>query len=300
MSSFQWKAISSVGALVGVALIQATLAGAQPQKPATQINQPNRISIEYVATEDLVLREYYRLLRDHRALEKIQEMLSPFHLPEELTIKAAECGVVNSWYRRENFKPTVTICYEYLRHILESLPNTTSPVGVTPDDATAGQFYWLTLHEVGHAIFDLFNVPIFGRPEDAADNFATYILLQFGRGQARRLIGGAAWARRAYLGDYERNPVVRKRIAAFADNHGLPEERFYNLVCLAFGADPVQFAEAGDYLPSTRSSNCEFEYRTLVTAFHREITPHIDQEMARRVLDANWLPDPKLKPARQK
>jgi hypothetical protein len=297
MSSFQWTAISSIGALVGVAFIQSTSAVAQPQTAATQ---SNRVSIEYVAAEDLVLQDFYRLLRERRALEKIQEMLSPFHLPEELTIKAAECGVVNSWYKRENFKPTVTICYEYLRHILESLPNATSPVGVTPDDATAGQFYWLTLHEVGHAIFDLFEVPIFGRPEDAADNFATYILLQFGRGQARRFIGGAAWAWRAYLGDYQRNPVVRKRIAAFADNHGLPEERFYNLVCLAFGADPVQFADAGDYLPSTRSSNCEFEYRTLVNAFHREISPHIDQEMARRVLDTNWLPDPKLKPARQK
>jgi len=300
MSSFQWKAISFIGVLVGIAFMQSTSAVAQPQAAAPQTNRPNRVSIEYVATEDLVLREFYRLLRERRALEKIQEMLSPFHLPEELTIKAAECGVVNSWYKRENFKPTVTICYEYLRHILESLPNEASPAGVTADDATAGQFYWLTLHEVGHAVFDLFNVPIFGRPEDAADNFATYILLQFGRGQARRFIGGAAWAWRAYLGDYQRNPVVRKRIAAFADNHGLPEERFYNLVCLAFGADPVQFADAGDYLPSTRSSNCEFEYRTLVKAFHREISPHIDQDMARRVLDTNWLPDPKLKPARQK
>ena len=297
MSSFQWKAIGSIGALVGVAFMQSASAVAQPQTAATQ---SNRVSIEYVAAEDLVLQDFYRLLRERRALEKIQEMLSPFHLPEELTIKAAECGVVNSWYKRENFKPTVTICYEYLRHILESLPNATSPAGVTADDATAGQFYWLTLHEVGHAIFDLFEVPIFGRPEDAADNFATYILLQFGRGQARRFIGGAAWAWRAYLGDYQRNPVVRKRIAAFADNHGLPEERFYNLVCLAFGADPVQFAEAGDYLPSTRSSNCEFEYRTLVTAFRKEISPHIDQEMARRVLDTNWLPDPKLKPVHQK
>jgi len=170
MSSFQWKAISSIGVLVGVAFIQSSLAGAQPQTPATQASQPNRVSIEYVATEDLVLREFYRLLRERRALEKMQEMLSPFQLPEELTIKAAECGVVNSWYKRENFKPTVTICYEYLRHILESLPNETSPAGVTADDATAGQFYWLTLHEVGHAIFDMFEVPIFGHPEDAADN----------------------------------------------------------------------------------------------------------------------------------
>ncbi len=300
MSSFQWKAINSIGAIVGVTFILSILANAQSQTTATQINQPNRVLIEYVATEDRVLQEFYRLLRERRALEKMQEMLSPFHLPEVLTIKAAECGVVNSWYKRESFKPTVTICYEYLRHILESLPNETSPAGVRPNDATAGQFYWLTLHEVGHAIFDMFEVPIFGHPEDAADNFATYILLQFGKGQARRLIGGAAWAWRAYLGDYKRNPVVRKRIAAFADNHGLPEERFYNLLCLAFGADPVQFADTGDYLPSTRSSNCEFEYRTLVNAFHKEISPHFIQDMARRVLDTNWLPDPKLKPARQK
>jgi hypothetical protein len=143
-------------------------------------------------------------------------------------------------------------------------------------------------------------VPIFGHPEDAADNFATYTILQFGRGQARRLIGGAAWAWRMYLGDYKRNPLVRKRMADFASDHGLPKERFYDLLCLAFGADPVEFADAEDYLPTTRSPNCEFEYRTLVNAFHKEISPHIDQEIARRVLDTNWLPDPKLKPVRQK
>jgi Putative metallopeptidase len=300
MGSFQWKAINSIGAILGVAFMLPNLAAAQSQTTATQIGQPNRVSVAYVPTDDLVLKEVYDLLRDRRALERVQEMLSPFHLPEELTIKTAECGAVDSRYRRENFKPTVTICYEYLRHILESLPNEITPAGITPADAAAGQFFWVTFHEVGHAIFDIFDVPIFGHPEDAADNFATYILLQFGRGQARRLIGGAAWAWRAYLGDYKRNPVVRKRIAAFADNHGLPEERFYNLLCLAFGADPVQFADVASYLPPTRLSTCEFEYRTLVNAFHKEISPHIDQEMARRVLDTNWLPDPKLKPAQQK
>jgi Putative metallopeptidase len=300
MGSLQWKAINSIGAILGVSFMLPNLAPAQSQTTATQIGQPNRVSIAYVPTDDLVLKEVYGLLRERRALERVQEMLSPFHLPEELTIKTAECGAVDFRYGRENFKATVTICYEYLRHILESLPNEITPAGITPADATAGQLFWVTFHEVGHAIFDIFDVPIFGHPEDAADNFATYILLQFGRGQARRLIGGAAWAWRAYLGDYKRNPVVRKRIAAFADNHGLPEERFYNLLCLAFGADPVQFADVESYLPPTRLSTCEFEYRTLVNAFHKEISPHIDQEMARRVLDTNWLPDPKLKPALQK
>jgi Putative metallopeptidase len=299
MSSFRWKAINSISAIVFIPFILANLAAARSQTTATQIDQPNRVSVAYVAPKDPVFQELYDLLRDRRALEKVQEILSPFRLPEELTIKTVECGVVNSWYKRENFKPTVTICYEYLKHILESLPNEATPAGVTPGDAAAGQFFWITFHEVGHAVFDTFNVPIFGHEEDAADNFATHILLQFGREQARRLIGGAAWAWRAYLGDYKRNPMVRKRIAAFADNHGLPEERFYNLLCLAFGADSVQFADADDYLPPTRSPNCEYEYRTLANAFHKEISPHIDHEMARRVLDKNWLPEP-LKPIRQK
>jgi hypothetical protein len=300
MSSIQLKKISLIGAIVGAALILPNLPVAQSQTTATQIDQPNRISVAYVTPKNSSFQQLYDRLRDRRALEKIQEILSPLRLPEELTIKTAECGVVNSWYTRENSKPSVTICYEFLKHILESLPEKTSSAGVTPGDAAVGQFTWVALHEVGHATFDIFDVPIFGHAEDAADNFATYIMLQFGKGQARRLIGGAAWAWRAYLGDYKRNPVVQMRIAGFASDHGLPEERFYNLLCLAFGADPVQFADLGDYLPPTRSPNCSYEYKTLIHAFHKEITPHIDREMAGRILDTTWLPDPESNTAPQK
>ena len=221
-------------------------------------------------------------------------------VPEQLTIKTTECGAVNSYYQRENFKPTVTICYELLKQILDSVPNQTTPAGVTPADAAVGQFVFVTLHEAGHAVFDLFSVPIFGHEEDAADNFATYVMLQFGKEQARRLIGGAAWAWRAYLGDYKRDPVVPMRIAAFANDHGLPEERFYNLLCLALGANRQEFADAEGYLPPTRSPKCSYEYQTLVRAFHKEISPHINQELARRVLDTDWFQALESKPAPQK
>jgi hypothetical protein len=79
------------------------------------------------------------------------------------------------------------------------------------------------------------------------------------------------------------------RLAAFASDHGLPQERFYNLICLAFGADRQEFADAAGYLPPTRSPKCSYEYQTLLRAFHKEISPHINQEMARRVLDTDWL-----------
>lgn len=285
--------------LLAAALVAAimSLNGALAQN---KTSQPNRAFVAYVPPENPALQEVYDLLREHRALERIQEILSPFRSPEDLTIKTAECKEVNSWYRRENFKPTVTICYEFLQRVLELLPNESNPDGITSADSAVGQFFWVTLHEAGHAVFDILDVPIFGHPEDAADNFATYILLQFGEAQAHRLITGASWAWRAYLGDYKKNPVVPLRLRAFGTDHGLPQERFYNLICLAVGADRLGFADFANYLPQTRASNCRFEYQTLVHAFDKEITPHIDQEMAKRVLDTNWLERLESQPAAQK
>ena len=284
-------------ALVAIAVIGLNSSFAQSQ---TSSLQSDRVSIAYIPPDDVQYQEVYDLLRGHRVLEKAQEILSPLRSPEELTIKTTECKEVNSWYKRENFKPTVTICYEFLKRILESLPSENNPDGVKPADAAVGQFFWVTLHEVGHATFDILDVPIFGHEEDAADNFATYIMLQFGEGQAHRLIAGAAWAWRAYLGDYKKNPVVPLRLSAFGSDHGLPQERFYNLVCLSFGADRAGFADLANYLPPTRAPGCAFEYRTLVRAFKKEISPHIDPEMARRVLDTNWLERLETEPLPQK
>ena len=286
MSSWRWKLATAVV----ISMLLLNLAAVQSQPAVTQSgDQSDLLSTVYVPPNNFGFQEVYDLLRQHNALEKVKEILSPFQLPEQLTIETTECGAVNSYYQRKNFKPTVTICYEFLKRIMELLPSEITPTGLTPTDAAVGQFFWVTFHEVGHAAFDIFNVPIFGHEEDAADNFATFITLHFGKGQARRLINGAAWAWRAYLGDYQKNPVVQTRLAAFATDHGLPQERFYNLVCLAFGANSQEFADLAGFLPPTRAPNCSHEYQTLVRAFRQQIRPHIDQEQARAVLDTDWL-----------
>jgi hypothetical protein len=281
--------VSAVAAVACLALTLATMAEAQTEAGAPPTSPYPEIVVAYVHPESPEYQDIYELLQRYRALENVKQILSLLRLPEVLTIKTAECRAVNAWYSRESLKPTVTICYELLRHILESLLNETEPAGVTPADAAVGQFLWVTLHEVGHAAFDMFDIPILGHAEDAADNFATYFMLQMRKEQARRLVLGAAWAWRAYLGDYRKNPMVPLRLSAFADDHGLPQERFYNLSCLAFGAWPDVFAELQNYLPLARTPHCAFEYRQLVHAFERQIGPHIDPQTARRVRDADWL-----------
>lgn len=139
MSSFHSKMTSFI--VVGVAVILSNFSLAQSQTAPTQSDQPSRVSILYVPPQNSAFQQLYDLLRERRTLERIQEILSPLRLPEQVIIKTTECGAVNSYYQRENFRPTVTICYELLKNILDSLPNQTTPAGVTPADAAVGQFF---------------------------------------------------------------------------------------------------------------------------------------------------------------
>jgi hypothetical protein len=82
------------------------------------------------------------------------------------------------------------MCYEMLQNIINISTTDNVRPNVTRHDAIVGQFLFWTLHETGHAVFDIFQVPLFGREENAADHFAGYIMLHFGKDQARRWIEG--------------------------------------------------------------------------------------------------------------
>jgi hypothetical protein len=245
--------------------------------------QPDRIRIEYVPPKNPEHQKLYDTLRERRALEMVQHMLSPFRLPVELRIKTLGCdGLVNSWYNTDNSIPTVHMCYELLQNILRTTPEGAGPAGIMSHDAIVGQFLFWTLHELGHAMFDIFQVPLFGREEDAADQFAGYMMLQYGKDQAHRWIEGAAYSADEFM-------MNSKQMANYASVHGLPQQRFYNLLCLAYGADSRLFADVMEtVLPKRRADNCEYEYQTFDHAFRREIGPYIDLQMAKAVMDTTW------------
>ena len=271
-----------LGVLFAVACLSLLV---MPVKVALADAQSRRIGIAYEPPKNPEHQRIYEMLKERRVLEKLQEIFSPFQLPIELTFKTVGCdGVSNAWYSR----PTVTICYEYLAEIQRDMPKETTPAGVTPADAVLGQFFYAIAHEVGHAMFDLLNVPVFGHQEDAADQFAGYIILQFGKDDARRLILGAAHSYNKYV----KNPTVTAPLTAFSDEHGPPAQRYYNLLCLAYGADPVLFGDVVDkgYLPKERAKLCRGQYGELTYAFHQLIVPHLDRQLAKQVMDKSWHP----------
>jgi hypothetical protein len=248
--------------------------------------------IEYEPPKNPAHQKVYELVKERRGLEKFKELLSPFRLPVDITIKTLGCdGVSNAYFDRDGKKRSIRICYEYLQDVMDKLPKETTPSGITPHDALIGQLMFALMHETGHAMFDIFQVPIFGHQEDAADQFATYIMLQFGGDRAQRLVKGAAYAYKGFIKQLKDKPEVKMPMAAFSSDHGQPEARFYNLACLAYGYDPKLFAEAvtDDWLPESRAKKCKFEYEDITYAFQQMIGPHIDKEQARKVIDSHLL-----------
>jgi hypothetical protein len=267
---------------IGVSAIALAL-GESPV--LAQDARTNRIQIEYLPPKNPEYQSLVDSLKANHGLEKMQEIFSPFRLPGDLNLRITECGMANAWYQR----PTVTICYEYLNDIRKSLPAETTSQGITPTDAVLGQFFYVVAHEMGHAMFDMLNVPLWGRAEDAADQFATLMMLQFGKNSARRLIGGAAFSYKNYVN----NPKVVVLLEAFSEVHGAPMQRFYNLLCMAYGADRETFGDlvTNGYLPQARARNCRVEFGEANFAFQQTVRPSVDRDMAKKVLEDTWLPD---------
>jgi len=252
-----------------------------------------RIHVEYQIPKNPAQQNIYDMIKQRHMLEMVRKIFSPWNLGDiDLNIRTMSCDVSNAWYQRVGKVPTVTICYEYLQEIWDSMPEETKAVvGATMKDAVCGQLFFAVAHELGHAMFDIFDVPVFGRQEDAADQFATYIMLQFGGEQALQLIDGAAYGYHAYIKDLSTKPQVTLPLAALASDHGAPEERYFNLICAAYGYDARLFSIPMNKIPPSRAQKCRDEYEDIKYAMHTVFWPHLDHDKVKRVLAMRWFID---------
>ena len=259
-----------LGALVAAVLWLTTPALTQAQTGTTDDN----LQIAYLHLVDPVdpkLRLAYDWVAKRQILERMRDALSFIKLPRPLLLRFAQCNNENAWYSYQEHN--VTFCYELVRHIQNIAPKKTQK-GVHPQDAVAGPVVFSFLHEVGHAVFDIFTLPILGREEDAADQFAAYAILSVDKADAKRLIGGTAWmwAQEAKADKPDRGDL--------ADVHSLSSQRFFNLLCMAYGADADTFGfiVKKGYLPQDRARGCKHEYDRFALSVSQVFSGNIDKE----------------------
>jgi branched-chain amino acid transport system substrate-binding protein len=235
---------------------------------------------EYVEPTNAMEDDIHDRLQAMHVLERLSEFLRPLRLPRPLTLKVQGCnGRINAYY----WNDAVIVCYEYFDFLLRTAPQQPTPEGLTRREALAGMTADVFLHETGHAVFDMLETPFLGREEDAADEFSAYMILQLAKDSARSLILGVA-----YLGSAQAQQEMKTvpQLSQFADVHELPAQRYFNVLCMAYGDDPNLFADAVQHwhLPETRAKNCHYEYLRFQYAFRTLINPYLDQELCDEVI----------------
>lgn len=255
--------------LVGVTalLLSFFLGNVAPGQSQAAFENP-KVIIVYGKTQKPALQPIAAQLQKYAVLEKFKQFLTPLKLPTNLTIQAAECGANTKPYKHGG---PVTICYELINDF-EAIIAQHADENDRPT-LNAGAIIEALLHDVAYAIFDIYQVPIWGRIDDASDRVSAFIMLQFGEDLAVNTIVGTAnlflWSNKTWSGK------------DFASPDSPEAQRFYNYICIAYGSDPSLFAflVKNNTLPQDRADRCKGEYEQVKKAFNLRVMPFIDPDL---------------------
>jgi putative metallopeptidase DUF4344 len=246
---------------------------------APALAQQSQIKVSYDEPTDAKLRPIYERLKQRAVLEELQLFLTPLRLPRPLTVRTAQCGAKTLPYTPPG---PATVCYEMIASIEQIVDQNTQDQEFR-QTVILGAFIEAALHETASAIFDILGIPVWGREGDAADRLAALIMTQFGEDVARATILGTAnlfmWSDKKWTG------------SDFADAASPDYQRFFNYVCIAYVAAPMQFGDLDDkgVLPKKRARRCRGEYEQIRKAFNLRIMPYVDPDLLTQARSTPWL-----------
>jgi hypothetical protein len=216
--------------------------------------------------------EVERLQRSGLLSGAVSALNAQLILPRPVSVRLIECGESNAYYDPEAVE--IQMCLELMEDMASVLEGQFEDRAMEAD-ALTGAWLGTLLHEVGHALVDVLDLPITGREEDVVDQLSAWMLIS--GGDADAVLGFAA----TYYTEQ-----VEAEVADFAGVHALNEQRYYNLLCWAYGSDPESAAELTESweLPMQRAELCEQEFRQMDRAWSRLLAPHLRRPMAELVL----------------
>ncbi|MFN0109418.1 MAG: DUF4344 domain-containing metallopeptidase [Blastocatellia bacterium] len=198
--------------------------------------------------------------------ELADELNKTFILPENIYLSIEECGQANAFYD-PNTKEII-LCTELIVDFSEAFAKEfekEADVDEAVGDATVFVFF----HELGHALIDIYDLPVTGKEEDAVDQLSTIIVADGSpEGAASAFNGALAFALTAPddLDD-----------SAFWGVHSMNQQRFYNIVCLLYGQDPKAHKDLvnDEVLPKGRAASCPSEFARAEKAWDKILTPFL-------------------------
>lgn len=186
-----------------------------------------------------------------------------FAIQKRVNVSFTSCGNAGAFYMPP--KSEITFCYELLSELGARFMAMARAGNASPEQTQAalgGAMWFVLFHEAAHAVFDLQDVPLLGREEDAADQLAVWLAVRRPPpGYDDGVLGALAFFAQG-------QPISWDMLG---DEHALNEQRLQNIACWAFGADPVTYfgLPAMVRLPDRRKARCASEWEAIDRAVPR-------------------------------
>jgi hypothetical protein len=281
-------------AVLGLLLVPALAAAALPGSQKTPFQSPpslkervkgnpktgtgkggGKFRLTYAPVKDQDYREVRDLFKETGLLEEaVQGLNETFRIPADVEVILRECGEANAYYESDSRR--ISLCYElvaYYAGVFFTDAETDEDQELA-GEAVAGATLFTLFHELGHALIDVWDLPITGREEDAVDQLATIILLEGGEDGETAALNGAA----SFWGEDEEESEDEE--PSFWDEHSLGEQRFYNIVCWSYGSNPEGLSDLigdgeDDWLPEARAAQCPDEFARMAKAWDTLLSPYV-------------------------
>ena len=245
----------------------ATVAVSVIAAPVAQARSAGQIRVEYETAHTPFYQAVSETLQQDQGFEAEAKGLSQaLALPRDITVSFQECGIDVTSY--DASASLIVMCYELLEGFRKDFVSskTMAPENAPDRAIDAGKF--VLLHEIGHALIHDWNLPVLGREEDAADQFAT-VLLSFGGGDRSRLAWAAALQ---LLVASEQQPDQ----SFVWDQHSSPLRRFQSIACLSYGSNPTEYSDLPETIvPASQRDQCVADFQQTSQSWGQLLRPHI-------------------------
>ncbi|NJN31263.1 MAG: hypothetical protein HC824_13175 [Synechococcales cyanobacterium RM1_1_8] len=204
----------------------------------------------------------------------ITDLNAALSLPEDVKIEFLQCGSEDAYY--DPNRRSITLCYELIQRYTKALGSDDGSL----ETAALHAGLFTLFHELGHALIDVLALPITGREEDTADEFAAVMLLWSGQGEAT-LSGAEQFAVDAE--EWEAVP--------YWDEHGTDMQRYYNIACYVYGSDSQRWQDliGPDRLPEERAELCAEDYWRKSNSWNQLLAPYLKRQIELTALNETIL-----------
>jgi hypothetical protein len=216
-----------------------------------------------VPPRDAVLMPMYERMRELQNPDGIGKLVSTLISlgARRVPITVEQCGEIDAHYNPNT--ETIRICYEFIANAnrLAGKPETQ---WFALDQTAASILIFVALHEIGHALVDVFDLTFRGNEEDLADQFAFLLMTNVNDTDlVNRLVAAPAAFFYHHGQENEHRP---------GDVHSPSGDRAFEAMCLLYGRhrDPG----VGKALGPKVAAGCVDHAAAVVAMWNQLLEPH--------------------------